>query len=79
MNGAAPLPAFEHDPLPDSTTHVRLLRIKRGDFKQHVECELSTRPIEGAPPYYAISYTWGDPDLTAEITLNGKPFILSLA
>ena len=25
------------------------------------------------PSYYAISYTWGDPADTAEITVNGKP------
>jgi hypothetical protein len=72
----SPTSHFEHDPLPDSTTHFRLLHIKRGDFKQHVECELSIWPVEDAPPYYAISYTWGDPSLTAEITVNGKPLIV---
>jgi hypothetical protein len=62
-------------PLPDSTTHFRLLHITRGDFEQHVECELYTWPIDGAPPYCAISYTWGDPANAAEITLNGRPFM----
>ena len=27
-------------------------------------------------PYYAISYTWGDPADTTEITVNGKPFVV---
>jgi hypothetical protein len=76
MTDAAPLPAFEHDPLPDSTTHLRLLHITHGDFERHVECEVSTWPIETSPLYYAISYTWGDPAATAEITLNGRPFVV---
>jgi hypothetical protein len=76
MNDVVLLPAFEHDPLSNSTTNFRLLHITRGDFEQHVECEISTWPIDGAPPYYAISYTWGDPADTAEITINGRPFVV---
>jgi len=26
------------------------------------------------PPYWASSYTWGDPTITASISLNGKLF-----
>jgi len=73
MTSETPPSAFEHDPLPDSTTQFRLLHILRGDFGQHVECEISSWPIDDAPSYYAISYTWGDPAETAEITVNGKP------
>ncbi|KAI4628521.1 hypothetical protein J4E83_003071 [Alternaria metachromatica] len=73
MTSGTPSSAFEHDPLVDSTTHFRLLHILRGDFGQHVECEISSWPIDDAPSYYAISYTWGDPADTTEITVNGKP------
>jgi hypothetical protein len=78
MNDATPLriPTFQHEPLPYLTTHFRLLHITHGDFEQHVECKISTWPIEDAPPYYAISYTWGDPADTAGITLNGRPFVV---
>jgi len=73
MASETPSFAFEHDPLPVSTTHFRLLHILRGDFGQHVECEISSWPIDDAPAYYAISYTWGDPADMTEITVNGKP------
>ena len=76
MTSETPSCAFEHDPLPDSTTHFRLLHVSRGDFGQHVECELSSWPIDDAPSYYAISYTWGDPADTTEITVNGKPLVV---
>jgi hypothetical protein len=76
MKDTTPLPAFVHDPLHDSTTHFRLLHITRGNFEQHVECEISSWPIENSPPYYAMSYTWGDPADTAEISLHGRPFMV---
>jgi hypothetical protein len=76
MTTGTPLPAFEHDPLPEHKSHFRLLQIVRGDFGQHVECELSAWPVSDAPPYYAISYTWGDPEDTTEITVNGRPFVV---
>jgi hypothetical protein len=76
MTSGTPLSAFEHDPLPESTTHFRLLHILRGEFGQHVECEISAWPINDAPSYYAISYTWGDPADSTEITVNGKPLVV---
>lgn len=76
MLTGTPLPAFEHDPLLEHTSHFRLLRIIHGNFGQHVECEISTWPIDNAPSYYAISYTWGDPADTTEITVNGRPLIV---
>ncbi|KAH6875807.1 heterokaryon incompatibility protein-domain-containing protein [Alternaria rosae] len=76
MTSGTPSSAFEHDPLPDSTTHFRLLHILCGDFGQHVECEISSWLIDDAASYYAISYTWGDPAETTEITVNGKPLVV---
>ena len=76
MAGGTPLPAFEHEPLPDSTTHFRLLHITRGKFGQHVECEISAWPIDHPPRYYAISYTWGDPADTTKITINGRSLVV---
>tara|TARA_R110002003_G_scaffold502_6_gene20089 strand:+ start:3620 stop:5680 length:2061 start_codon:yes stop_codon:yes gene_type:complete len=62
---------FRHVPLPDSTTHFRLLEILQGEAEQHVVCELTTWPMDNAPSYYALSYTWGNQDDIACITLNG--------
>ncbi|XP_014554014.1 hypothetical protein COCVIDRAFT_106024, partial [Bipolaris victoriae FI3] len=72
MTIGTPLPAFEHNPLPEHKSHFRLLSIIRGHFGQHVECEISTWPIDKAPPYYAISYAWGDANDTTDITINGS-------
>ncbi|KAJ5024240.1 heterokaryon incompatibility protein-domain-containing protein [Bipolaris maydis] len=72
MTTGTPLPAFKHDPLPEHKSHFRLLRIISGDFGQHVECKIFTWPIGEAPPYYAISYVWGDANETTDITVNGS-------
>jgi hypothetical protein len=63
---------FIYQPLPDPHTHFRLLKIIQGGFNQHVVCELSVWPIEQAPPYVAVSYTWGDSGFTSIISLNGQ-------
>jgi hypothetical protein len=76
MTSGTPLSTFKHEPLHDSATHFRLLHIIRGDFNQHVECELSVWPIEDAPPYSTISYTWGDPTDMTEIIVNGKLLVV---
>jgi hypothetical protein len=72
----APLPAFVHDPLPDSKTHIRLLEVLQGNFGQHVVCTLSAWPLDSAPPYNAISYTWGDPASTVNITVDGRTMVV---
>lgn len=64
---------FSHAALPDSRSHIRLLEILHGGFGEHVVCSLSTWTITDAPSYYALSYTWGDPASTADITINGWP------
>lgn len=63
---------FRHDPLPDSTSHIRLLEILEGDPGKRVVCQLSSWLIETAPSYYAISYTWGEPRPTSLIIINGR-------
>lgn len=72
MAALAELPAFEHDPLPDSKTHIRLLEILQVGPAQHITCAMSTWPLNAAPSYYAISYTWGNMNSLASITLNEK-------
>jgi hypothetical protein len=72
----APLPAFVHDPLPDSKTHIRLLEVLQGNFGQHVVCTISAWSLDSAPPYNAISYTWGDPASTVNITVDGRTMVV---
>ncbi|KAI1124407.1 hypothetical protein F5Y10DRAFT_249557 [Nemania abortiva] len=80
---AAVLPRhdFLHGELPNSETHFRLLRIISAPVAELVEdrvpagssvvsCELTTWSLADAPPYYAVSYTWGDRWKTIWIQVN---------
>jgi hypothetical protein len=56
MEGVPSAAKFKHEPLPDSTTHIRLLEIQGIDAYDHVVCLLKAWPVEQAPDYYALSY-----------------------
>ncbi|KAI0442170.1 hypothetical protein F4803DRAFT_575755 [Xylaria telfairii] len=79
-----PLDVFQHDELPDSETYFRLLRITSAVREEPTEdaestnsiiaeCEMISLPVANAPPYRAVSYTWGDPEKTRMIRVNGRP------
>lgn len=65
---------FQHCPLPDAKSHVRLLKVLSvvGSRATPVHCEPSTFSIAETPPYRAISYTWGNPAPLASILVNGQ-------
>jgi hypothetical protein len=69
---ATDAPAFDYEPLPDPRTHLRLLRILKGSFDRPIVCELSCWAIDRAPPYIAVSYTWGEAGSVSVIAINGK-------
>jgi hypothetical protein len=76
VTNSNPVPNFLYEPLPDALTHIRLLHVLQGKIGQHVVCAMSVWPLDTAPTYDAISYTWGDPALTAPITINGQEMIV---
>ena len=47
---------YKHEPLPDSTTYIRLLEIQGIDSDGHVACFLNAWSVASAPDYYALSY-----------------------
>lgn len=65
---------FYHDPLPDNAPYIRLLEVLGIDDsdKVSVRCKLTAWPVESAPSYHAISYTWGDPALTTAVIINDQ-------
>ncbi|KAI3317523.1 hypothetical protein HD806DRAFT_514862 [Xylariaceae sp. AK1471] len=76
---------FRHDELPNFKSSFRLLRIisaphveaapqEEQTGSKLVECELTEWLTADAPPYRAVSYTWGDPKSTTWIQVNGKHF-----
>lgn len=76
--------AFGYDELFDCKTYFRLLRVASATIGEPTEddwpvdrivaeCELTAWPTADAPPYRAVSYTWGDPEKTRWIRVNGRP------
>ena len=67
---------FIYTPLPKDNANqrkIRLLTVHEGAGTE-IRCSLDTIPLDEAPPYEALSYVWGDPNRTREITLDGKSF-----
>jgi hypothetical protein len=59
LNSAASLlPKFSYDSLP-STTSIRLLNLQQESQEDYAQIE--TYRLEKAPPFTALSYTWGCP------------------
>jgi len=65
-------PGFRHEALPDPKSYIRLLEILNGGPNKQIACRLTAWSIQDAPPYYALSYTWGNPNETTKIVINGK-------
>lgn len=62
-----------HRGLDPSQQQIRLLKICAGN-PSIIKCELRHFNFATLPPYRAVSYTWGDPDYTTAIVLNGFSF-----
>ncbi|PVH77480.1 hypothetical protein DL98DRAFT_367783, partial [Cadophora sp. DSE1049] len=51
---------------------IRLLRILPGAAPSIVECELRVVRLDSAPPYEALSYVWGELNLSDYVICNGQ-------
>lgn len=63
-----------YQPLNPQRQEIRLLRILPStELKAPVHCSIFTASLRDDPPpiYQALSYVWGDPKLTDEITIQG--------
>lgn len=63
---------FQHDNLRDPSQQIRLLRILPADRREPIEIVVETFQRQSAPPYAALSYTWGDVTLLKRIAANGR-------
>jgi hypothetical protein len=62
----------EYSPLPDVINSIRLLHIEPGWPDDGIYASLTVAPHrDEAPPYEALSYTWGSTDEQVPITVNG--------
>ncbi|RFU25461.1 hypothetical protein B7463_g10877, partial [Scytalidium lignicola] len=69
--------AFSYAALEDNSQGIRLIRATGPPFnildpETHLDIELHHFSLQNAPPYFAISYVWGDPSVSYQITCNGK-------
>lgn len=69
-----------YDQLDAGSKHIRLLQVQRNSSGQ-LSCTMKTFPLaytmetyQTFQPFLAISYTWGRPQLSDRIQLNGQPF-----
>ncbi|KAF8846470.1 HET-domain-containing protein [Acephala macrosclerotiorum] len=60
---------FKHSPLPHGQ-YFRVLKLLPGTFEDPIQCELPTYELDNAPSYEPISYAWGDPTMSHEITVD---------
>ncbi|KAK8006070.1 heterokaryon incompatibility protein-domain-containing protein [Apiospora marii] len=60
-----------YQPLNKDEREIRLLLIEKpGVSSDMPSCLLQAFPIDEAPPYYALSYTWGDASITRPVLIN---------
>ncbi|KAH9205298.1 heterokaryon incompatibility protein-domain-containing protein, partial [Leptodontidium sp. 2 PMI_412] len=50
---------------------IRLLKL-RPNGKGRIICTLETHSIDAAPPYWALSYVWGAPDMPVVIHIESR-------
>ncbi|KAF2191691.1 HET-domain-containing protein [Zopfia rhizophila CBS 207.26] len=63
---------FEYSPLRSQS--FRLLELISGrSLYADIQCRLRDYQFDSAPPYEALSYTWGDDENECRISMNGLP------
>jgi hypothetical protein len=49
---------------------IRLIYISPGEQHEHINCTFEVANLQNPPPYEALSYVWGDPNITVSITIS---------
>ncbi len=65
---------MEYSPLSVAEAEIRLLKLEPevSSLEDDIVCELNHESLTGPPPYVALSYNWGNPTVTKNITVSGK-------
>jgi hypothetical protein len=61
--------SFQYDSLDNQKPSIRLVELLPKETSLGIECNY---PLDVAPPYCAVSYTWGPPTPAHRILLNGQ-------
>ncbi|KAI7240802.1 hypothetical protein KC330_g1057 [Hortaea werneckii] len=68
-------PAFCYSPLPHPETDIRLLSfIAQDSDTSTLELNIEDFALQNAPPYAAMSYTWGDPPAQETLLIHDRTF-----
>ncbi|KAH7309233.1 heterokaryon incompatibility protein-domain-containing protein, partial [Rhexocercosporidium sp. MPI-PUGE-AT-0058] len=63
---------FKHRPLNLDRTQIRLFRLIPTERSGDLAGVITAYDFENCPEYRAVSYTWGPPDPTREISIEGQ-------
>jgi hypothetical protein len=63
-----------YEPLDSKRREIRIAKLNPGDFSDDIRCTLFKVSLDDNPQYQALSYVWGDPGVTRQISLNGSPY-----
>jgi hypothetical protein len=63
-----------YEPLDSKRREIRIAKLNPGDFSDDIHCTLFKVSLDDNPQYEALSYVWGDPGVTRQISLNGSPY-----
>ena len=61
-----------YPPLENPTSGLRLLVVQPGKGSQPIKCTLESTTFLEKPTYTALSYTWGSPNKTRTIKVDGR-------
>lgn len=55
---------------------IRLIRLEKStDCSSGLRCKIVKKPVSGSPPYFALSYTWGQPIFPRELLIDDSTVI----
>ena len=67
-------PRFQHRPLAKGEIRLLVLQPKPKFLAATIEAHIEHHTLEAAPAYEALSYCWGNSELTDRILIDGKAF-----
>lgn len=65
---------IDYQPLSPDEEQIRALILHAGKVADPIKCSLRMISLEDSPAYEALSYTWGDVNVTRSIEVEGAIF-----
>jgi hypothetical protein len=70
---------YKHNLLSENSTRVlEILPVSSPGLHFTLSCKLRTISLLEPPPYYAVSYVWGNTETTGVILVDGVPFMVRI-